>query len=64
MKRASARRRRRRFALADGEGDFANRTLSAMRRQFGGHQEKPLGEQTLGETETGAGPDVPAKPGG
>ena len=27
-----------------GEGDFANRTLSAMRKQFGGHQEKPPGE--------------------
>ena len=27
-----------------GEGDFANRTLSAMREQFGGHQEKPPGE--------------------
>jgi 6-phosphogluconate dehydrogenase len=24
-----------------GEGDFANRLLSAMRQQFGGHQEKP-----------------------
>jgi 6-phosphogluconate dehydrogenase len=47
-----------------GEGDFANRTLSAMRRQFGGHQEKPLGEQTLGETGAGAGPDVPPEPAG
>ena len=25
-----------------GEGDFANRLLSAMRYQFGGHQEKPV----------------------
>jgi 6-phosphogluconate dehydrogenase len=24
-----------------GEGDFADRLLSAMRRQFGGHEEKP-----------------------
>jgi 6-phosphogluconate dehydrogenase len=24
-----------------GEGDFANRTLSAMRFAFGGHLEKP-----------------------
>ncbi len=29
-----------RFA-SRGEDDFANRTLSAMRRQFGGHHEKP-----------------------
>jgi 6-phosphogluconate dehydrogenase len=28
-----------RFA-SRGEADFANRTLSAMRRQFGGHAEK------------------------
>ena len=28
-----------RFA-SRGEADFANRTLSAMRRQFGGHHEK------------------------
>jgi 6-phosphogluconate dehydrogenase len=26
-----------------GEGDFANQVLSAMRYQFGGHQEKPKG---------------------
>jgi 6-phosphogluconate dehydrogenase len=24
-----------------GEGDFANKVLSAMRHAFGGHQEKP-----------------------
>jgi len=24
-----------------GEADFANRLLSAMRKQFGGHAEKP-----------------------
>jgi 6-phosphogluconate dehydrogenase len=27
-----------------GEADFADRLLSAMRRQFGGHQEKPAGK--------------------
>jgi 6-phosphogluconate dehydrogenase len=27
-----------------GEADFANKVLSAMRRQFGGHQEKPAGD--------------------
>ncbi len=27
-----------------GEADFADRLLSAMRRQFGGHQEKPAGQ--------------------
>ena len=27
-----------------GEGDFANRLMSAMRYQFGGHQEKPAGK--------------------
>ena len=47
-----------RFSSRD-EDDFANRTLSAMRRQFGGHQEKPLGEQTRGTTGEGRGPDVP-----
>jgi 6-phosphogluconate dehydrogenase len=26
-----------------GEGDFANRVLSAMRFEFGGHEEKPGG---------------------
>jgi 6-phosphogluconate dehydrogenase len=26
-----------------GEGDFANKVLSAMRKQFGGHAEKPAG---------------------
>ncbi len=46
------------------EGDFANRTLSAMRKQFGGHQEKPTGEHTLGETGAGPGPDVPLAPPG
>ncbi|MGQ0743168.1 MAG: phosphogluconate dehydrogenase (NAD(+)-dependent, decarboxylating) [Acidimicrobiales bacterium] len=30
-----------RFA-SRGEGDFANKVLSAMRRQFGGHHEKPV----------------------
>ena len=25
-----------------GEADFANRVLSAMRKQFGGHAEKPV----------------------
>ena len=25
-----------------GEGDFADRLLSAMRNQFGGHVEKPV----------------------
>jgi 6-phosphogluconate dehydrogenase len=29
-----------RFA-SRGEGDFADRVLSAMRKQFGGHAEKP-----------------------
>jgi len=32
-----------RFASRD-EGDFADRTLSAMRKQFGGHVELPAGE--------------------
>jgi 6-phosphogluconate dehydrogenase len=27
-----------------GEADFANKVLSAMRRQFGGHEEKPSGD--------------------
>jgi 6-phosphogluconate dehydrogenase len=26
-----------------GEADFANRILSAMRQEFGGHMEKPAG---------------------
>jgi 6-phosphogluconate dehydrogenase len=47
-----------RFA-SRGEDDFANRALSAMRKQFGGHQEKPLGEATRGETGAGSGPEVP-----
>ncbi len=47
-----------------GEADFANRTLSAMRKQFGGHQEKPAGEQTLGATGQGPGPAVPRTPAG
>ncbi len=28
-----------------GESDFADRILSAMRYQFGGHQEKPAGNK-------------------
>jgi 6-phosphogluconate dehydrogenase len=43
-----------------GEADFANRTLSAMRKQFGGHQEKPVGEQTIGGAGAGPGPELPA----
>ena len=39
-----------------GEADFANRMLSAMRKQFGGHQEKPLGEQTSAR-DAGPGPE-------
>ena len=31
-----------------GEGDFAGRILSAMRFEFGGHQEKPAGEERRG----------------
>jgi 6-phosphogluconate dehydrogenase len=27
-----------------GEGDFADRILSAMRKEFGGHEEKAAGE--------------------
>ena len=41
------------------EDEFANRLLSAMRKQFGGHQEKPVGEATRGLTGEGSGPDVP-----
>ena len=52
-----------RFTSRD-EDDLANRVLSAMRRQFGGHQEKPLGEDTRGETGAGPGPDVPPEPPG
>jgi 6-phosphogluconate dehydrogenase len=29
--------------IAQGEADFSNRLLSAMRKQFGGHDEKPAG---------------------
>ncbi len=28
--------------ISQGEADFANKLLSAMRKQFGGHEEKPL----------------------
>ena len=31
------------FLSARGEGDFANRVLSAMRFEFGGHEEKKSG---------------------
>jgi len=31
-----------------GEGEFAGRILSAMRFEFGGHQEKPAGEERKG----------------
>ena len=27
--------------ISQGEADFANKLLSAMRKQFGGHEEKP-----------------------
>ena len=27
--------------ISQGQGDFANQLLSAMRKQFGGHDEKP-----------------------
>ena len=27
--------------ISRGEADFANKLLSAMRKQFGGHDEKP-----------------------
>ena len=30
-----------------GEADFADKLLSAMRHQFGGHQEKPAGQMTF-----------------
>ena len=29
--------------ISQGEADFANKLLSAMRKQFGGHDEKPAG---------------------
>jgi 6-phosphogluconate dehydrogenase len=32
-----------RFASRDND-EFANKVLSAMRKQFGGHDEKPAGE--------------------
>jgi 6-phosphogluconate dehydrogenase len=32
-----------------GEADFQNRVLSAMRFEFGGHQEKPLKEKAVNE---------------
>jgi 6-phosphogluconate dehydrogenase len=32
-----------------GESDFADRLLSAMRYQFGGHREKPGGKPALKE---------------
>ena len=28
-------------AVVEGEGDFADKVLSAMRKEFGGHAEKP-----------------------
>jgi len=30
--------------ISRGEADFANKVLSAMRYQFGGHVEKPAGK--------------------
>jgi len=35
-----------RFA-SRGEAEFANRLLSAMRKEFGGHAEKPAGEASI-----------------
>ena len=29
--------------ISQGEADFGNKLLSAMRKQFGGHDEKPTG---------------------
>ena len=51
-----------RFA-SRGEDDFANRALSAMRMQFGGHQEKPRGEDTRGDTGADPAPEVASAPG-
>ena len=28
---------------SQGQGEFANKLLSAMRKEFGGHAEKPMG---------------------
>src|SRR4029077_4449464 len=38
-----------------GEADFANRVLSAMRYEFGGHIEKPAGEPATTKNLTGSG---------
>ncbi len=47
-----------RFSSRD-EDEFGNRALSAMRKQFGGHQERPAGEETMGTTGVGSGPELP-----